>query len=145
MKTNVLKRLAKNESSAHHTYQNLMARVHENRDQSLIEKLAKDHERASHLLSEKISSQAEAAESNGEGSWENLSLIIETSGNPLWDPMVLQALSVGEEQCELDYRQALRCEDLDAETKNLVVSELIPAIKTHQENLSARLHEIYRA
>jgi uncharacterized protein (TIGR02284 family) len=140
-----LNSLLRGEISAAETYKMAIDKVAQNEvtdDVSTLRQMQEEHGRAAQMLRGRIRALGGEA-SDSSGAWGAWAQTVQGTMNLFGDSAALKSLKEGEEHGLKDYREAL--DDVDANSADLISSEMIPLQCRHIDLLDRLINSAGRA
>ncbi len=133
-----LNSLLRGEISARETYAQAIERLGiEGRGEAeVLRQIAREHTGAVERLRDAVR-RVGGTPSESSGVWGTFAQAVEGTAKVLGDTLAIKALKEGEEHGLKDYREAV--DDVDAGSREIIVSDLIPAQERHIQQLNSLL------
>ena len=131
----ICNRLLRGEQSAVASYAKAVASYEEEKAAPVeLREILQDHREAVLVLTRNVRSMG-GEPSHDSGAWGVFATSVQGTANLLGDEAALSSLKTGERTGKADYEAALKDEEVMPECKNLIRSELLPAVEQHIETL----------
>jgi len=125
-----LNSLLRGELAATETYQQALAKVTTEPGVEELKRLHVDHREAANTIRQHIH-QAGGKPDQGSGAWGTWAKTVEGAAKLFGNKAALKALKEGEEHGIKEYKSALDDENLPAECKALIRTQLLPQTQAH--------------
>lgn len=131
-----LNSLRRGELSAIETYDKAIAKFEHHPARATLTELRNQHEASAEEIRHQIA-ELEGTPTQDSGAWGSFTKVVQSTANFLGQDSALQALEQGELYGKKDYESALKDEDLLAECKELIRTDLFPRILRNMELLES--------
>jgi uncharacterized protein (TIGR02284 family) len=131
--TSALNSLLRGEMSARETYDQAIEKLRDAKRPDLVNTLTRirtDHAKAVDTLRLHVTTHG-GTPSEGSGAWGTFANAVEGAAKMLGPQTALAALKQGEQQGLNDYERTMQSEDVAADCKTLIRSELMPQTQEH--------------
>ena len=81
----------------------------------------------------------------GSGPWGVFAKVVERTARTFGDKVAIAALEEGEDHGLKDYKDGIKDDDLDAETRGILTAQLLPAQQQTHDRMSALKHGLAKA
>jgi uncharacterized protein (TIGR02284 family) len=125
-----LNSLLRGELAATETYQQALAKVGNDTGAAELRRLHDEHRDAANTLRQHIREHG-GTPGHGSGAWGAFAKSVEGTAKIFGQTAAMKALKEGEEQGISDYEKALKDENLAADCKTLISSQLLPQTRAH--------------
>ncbi len=136
----VLNSLLRGEISATETYQQAMAKVHEEPDADELRQIHREHRAAANGLRQHIHGVG-AQPDHGSGIWGTFVKALEGTATLLGNSVALHALKEGEIHGVREYRNALAADEVPEKCREYIRATLLPQTENHVRVLERLLAE----
>jgi uncharacterized protein (TIGR02284 family) len=125
-----LNSLLRGELSATETYQQALAKIGNDKGAEELRRIHVEHREAANTLRQHVH-QHGAKPDQGSGAWGAFAKAVEGVAKLFGNTAALKALKEGEEHGIKEYEAALKDENLSADCKNLISTQLLPQTRAH--------------
>lgn len=142
--TSALNSLLRGEMSARETYDQAIEKLRDSKRPDLVNTLTRirsEHARAVETLRSHVTTHG-GTPSDGSGAWGTFATAVEGAAKMLGPQTALAALKQGEQQGLNDYERTIQSEDVAADCKTLIRSELMPQTQEHIGALDRLMAEL---
>ena len=135
-----LNSLLRGEISAQETYTQAIERlaIDGRSEVEVLRQIAREHAAAVERLRDSVT-RAGGKPAESSGVWGAFARSVEGTAKALGDKAAIKALKEGEEHGLKDYRAAVDDDDVDPNTRQIIVGDLIPAQERHIQQLETLL------
>lgn len=145
--TSALNSLLRGEMSARETYDQAIEKLRDSKRPDLVNTLSRirgEHARAVETLKSHVTTHG-GEPSEGSGAWGTFANAVEGTAKMFGPQTALAALKQGEQQGLNDYERTIQSEDVAADCKSLIRSELMPQTQEHIGALDRLIAELEKS
>lgn len=137
----VCNQLLRGELSAIETYDQAVAKLENNPNVIRLERIRNDHRDSARKLRENVIKMGGEPDQSS-GAWGTFATLVEGGAQMFGESAALSALVEGEEHGIKEYERALSDDDVLADCKSMIRSELLPKQRQHINELQSISTEI---
>jgi uncharacterized protein (TIGR02284 family) len=129
-RTDWLNRLVRGELSAIETYQQALDKMRDAPEATELQAIEADHRGAVRALKDQVLQHGGTPDDQS-GAWGTWAKLVEGTARIFGNTAALEALRQGEQHGIKEYERAMEADDVDAESRKLIRSKLLPQAQSH--------------
>jgi uncharacterized protein (TIGR02284 family) len=129
-RTDWLNRLVRGELSAIETYQQALDKMRDAPEATELQAIEADHRGAVRALKDQVLQHGGTPDDQS-GAWGTWAKLVASTARIFGNTAALEALRQGEQHGIKEYERAMEADDVDAESRKLIRSKLLPQAQSH--------------